>query len=234
MNWHHQSSQGFSLDPTASGPPEALVILLQDLGTSAVRLAPIAARWATSLPTAAFIALDTLAPFDPLASCLSKRTTLDPDANVEPSALDRMTRHLEPLLRGRLRCHRLDAGRLVLVGFGSGGTLALHMALRRGLGCAGVLAIGAKVMRPVPRIQRVDQKLRLIACAGDGDIDHRSLRETVTLLATYGIDTRAALLPSSARSDEAIRHGAAYLVELVATAQRRDQGHIDRESSDAR
>ncbi|SDR56960.1 hypothetical protein SAMN05444161_6384 [Rhizobiales bacterium GAS191] len=217
-------SRGFRLDPVTRPSREALVILLQDHGTSAATLAPVAARWATSVPAAAFVVLDGFGQFDPLSS-------LGPAANIEPLALDRMAQHLEPLLGGELRSNRLDAGRLVLVGFGYGGTLALHMVLRRGLGCAGALAFDAKVMRPLPRILRVDQKLRLIACGEDGD--HRSLREVVALLTTYGIDTRAALLPGTALSDQAIRHGSAYLVELVATAQRGDRFHLDRESSHA-
>ncbi|SEF10435.1 Predicted esterase [Rhizobiales bacterium GAS191] len=225
MAWM-QFSRGLRLDPVIRPSPEALVILLQDHGTSAATLAPVAASWATSVPGAAFVALDGFGQFDPLSS-------LDPDANVEPLVLDRVTQHLEPLLGRQLRSYRLDASRLVLVGFGYGGTLALHMVLRRGLGCAGVLAFGAKVMRPLPRIVRVDQKLRLIACAEDGDMDHSSLREVVALLTKYGIDTRAALLPGAALSDQAIRHGGAYLVELVATAQRGDRFHLDRESSHA-
>jgi predicted esterase len=228
-----QFSQGFSLGPIGGEPAEALVILLHGLGMSAVTLAPVAARWATSVPAAAFAALDALAPFDPRPSGPAPSPTLGLDPDVEPTAIDRMARDLEPLLRRQLRSHRLDAGRLVLVGFGHGGTLALQLVLRRGLGCAGVLAFGAKMMRPLPRIPSAGQKLRLIACAEDGGIDHRGLREAVALLTAYAMDTRAALLPGSALSEAAIRHGGAYLVELVATAQRRDRFRIDREISHA-
>jgi phospholipase/carboxylesterase len=229
----HRFSQGFSLGPIAGEPPEVLVILLHGLGMSAATLSPVAARWAASVPAAAFIALEGLGQTDPLPSCLPPHPALGLDADVEPSAFDRVARDLEPLLRRQLRSHGLDAGQLVLVGFGHGGTLALHLVFRRGLDCAGVLAFGAKMMRPLPQISSVGRKLRLIACAGDGDIDHRGLREAVALLTTYGLDTRAALVPGSALSDAAIRHGGAYLVELVATAQRRHHIHIDRESSHA-
>ena len=44
-----------------------------------------------------------------------------------------------------------------------------------------------------------------------------------------GIDTRGVLLMGSALSDETVRHGGAYLVELVASAQRRGRFHVDQE-----
>jgi hypothetical protein len=70
----------------------------------------------------------------------------------------------------------------------------------------------------VPRIVRVAHKVRLIACVGDEA--HSSLRDDVALLTARGIDTRGVVLSGSGLSQEAIRHGGAYLVELVATAQR--------------
>jgi hypothetical protein len=59
------------------------------------------------------------------------------------------------------------------------------------------------------------------------------LCDLVAQLTTRGIDARGILLGGSALSDEAIRHGGAYLVELVATAQRGDHLHVNRESSHA-
>jgi pimeloyl-ACP methyl ester carboxylesterase len=130
-----------------------------------------------------------------------------------------------------LRAYRLDASRLVLVGFGYGGTLALHLVLRHGWRCAGVLAFAAKLARPLPRLISVRQKGRLIGRLGDDDVGPGSLREIVTPLSACGIDARAVLLAGSALSDEAVRHGGAYLVELVATAQRGDLFHVDRRAA---
>jgi predicted esterase len=232
MTWM-QFSHGVRLDPIAKGSPEALVILLHDLGARAATLSPVVARWAATVPTTAFIALDGTEQPDPPSSGLLPHRTLDLDAGAEPAALDGATRHLGPLLERQLRSCRLEAGRLVLVGFGYGGTLALHMVLRQGWSCAGVLAFAAKLMHPLPRILRVDPKVRLIACLGEGHIGHGSLRDVVASLTGRGIDTRAVLLAGSALSDEAIRHGGAYLVELVATAQRGARFHVEPEGSHA-
>ena len=203
-------SHGFRLDPIGNGPPEALVVVLPDSGTPAGTLNAVAERWAMAVPTTAFIVLGASEQRDPHAP-----------------------RPLGPLLEQQLRAHRLDASRLVLVGFGEGGTLALHLSLHQNWSCAGVLAFAAKLMRPLPRLLAVNHKIRLIACSGDGPVDHGSLRDTVAALAGRGIDTRGIALAGSALSDEAIRHGTAYLVELVATAQRGNRLHIERASRHA-
>jgi pimeloyl-ACP methyl ester carboxylesterase len=203
-------SHGVRLDPVAKGPPEALVVLLPDFGASAETLTPVAMRWAAAVPTTAFIVLDTSEQRDP-----------------------RVPRPLGPLLEQQLRAHRLDASRLVLVGFGYGGTLALHLSLHQEWVCAGVLAFAAELMRPLPRLLGVNHKIRLIACAAHGPVDPSSLRDVVASLTGRGIDARGVTLAGPVLSDEAIRHGAAYLVELVATAQRGNRFHIERENHHA-
>ena len=107
-----------------------------------------------------------------------------------------------------------------MVGFGLGGTLALHMVLHGAQSCAGVLAFAAQLVRPLPRILRVDRKIRLVACAEDGDAGHGRLRDLVASLTAHGIDARGVVLAGPVLSDAAVRHGGDYLVELVATAQR--------------
>ena len=210
-----------ALDKTA---PEALVVLLHDLGASAAALTSIAARWSATVPAAAFIALDGV-----------ERLIATPvaDTDTAPTPLDRIAHTLEALLDHELRERRLDGARLVLVGFGYGGTLALHLLLRQRWSCAGILAFEAELMRPLPRILRIDCKVRLIDCTADAPADHGRLRDKVALLSARGLDTRGVLLAGSALSNEAIRHGGAYLVELVATAQRGNRFHVDRESSHA-
>jgi predicted esterase len=191
LTWR-QFPHGFRLDPIAKGPPNALVVVLPDAGAAAVTLYPVAVRWAETVPTTEFIVLEGGGQFE----------------------LDRA------MLQRELRARHLDASRLVLVGFGDGGTLALHEVLHRGRGCAGVLSLGAKLVRPPPPLAPVAAKVRLIASGEDGAVDHRGLRDFVALLTLAGIDARGVLLAAPSQSDEAVRHAGAYLVELVATAQR--------------
>jgi predicted esterase len=177
-----------------------------------VTLYPIVVRWAAAVPTTAFMVLEGIAPAGP-----------------EPDALDRAMLQVASLLQGEFRERHLDASRLVLVGFGRGGTLALHGVLRQGRGCAGVLALDARPVRPLSPLASIAAKVRLIASGEDGHADHRSLRDIVALLTSAGIDARGVLLAAPSQSDEAIRHAGAYLVELVATAQRGGAFSFDRE-----
>jgi dienelactone hydrolase len=202
MGWI-RFSHGLRLGPSAKGPPEALVVLLPDLGTATAMLMPVASRWATTVPTTAFVVLDSK------------------EASVEP------------LLSEQLRNFQLDANRLVMVGFGYGGTLALHMLLRQGWNWAGVLAFSARLTRLPGRILRTDIKVRLVECVDDRHADHASLRDVVASLTARGIDVRGTSLPGSFLSAAAIRHGGAYLVELVATAQRGAGFRADQKSDDA-
>jgi predicted esterase len=214
-----QFTQGLQLDPIGKGLPHALVVMLPDRGASAAQLELLATRWAMTVPTTAFIALDAIEQLEPGGPLLLANAALDTDAEL--ARIDSATRNLEPVLAGHLRSFRLDAGRLVVVGIGYGGTLALCLSVHQAWRCAGVLAFAAKLIRPLPRIVRVAHKVRLIGCAGGEG--HNRLRDDVALLTARGIDTRGVVLAGSALSDEAIRHGGAYLVELVATAQRGDR-----------
>ncbi len=164
------------------------------------------------MPTTAFVALDgleqvTATSYDSL------------DIAASSTALDHATRHLEPLLEQQLRFHCLDASRLVLVGFGHGGTLALHRVLHQGWSCAGVLAFTARLARPLPRLPRIGCKVRLIESVAPGPADHSNLRDVVALLTARGIDTRGVLLSGSALSDQGHSPAEPTWSSWVATAQ---------------
>ncbi|HEX9461682.1 MAG TPA: hypothetical protein VGB82_03710 [Alphaproteobacteria bacterium] len=218
MAWM-QFSHGIRLDPTATKLPEALVVLLHDFGGSAAMLTAKLARWATMVPATAFVALDGVERPES-ATDGAMDGALANGAGGGVAGIARAAQDLELLVDQQLRSYRLGPNRLVLAGFGYGGTVALHLLLHRGWTCAGVLAYGAKVVRPLPGSLQVQSKVRLIECIGDGHVGYGSVREVVSLLTDRGIDARGVLLGGSVFSDAAIRHGGAYLVELVATAQR--------------
>lgn len=218
MSWM-QFSGGLRLAPLAGGSPEALVILLHDVGGSATMLGSHAAHWRTTVPTTAFVAFDGLER--PEAAAVDCPLPAAPSSVPEPTGLDLAARDLEPLLAQQMRSFGVGAGRVVLVGFGYGGALALHLVLHHGWMCAGVLAYAMSVIRPLPRnVGPVPTKVRLIECVGDGHVGYAGVRDVVGLLTEHGIDARGVLLDGPVWSAAALRHGGAYLVELVATAQR--------------
>jgi predicted esterase len=211
-------SQGFRLNPVAKGSPKALVVLLRDPGTSIEAVAAVAARGAASVPAAAFVALDGIRQIEPSSDAV-RNTSVDPRNHAAPDSLDRAGRSLVPLVAQELRARRLDASQLVLVGFGSGGTLALHLVLRQGWSSAGVLAFAPALTDPPPRTVRRNHKIRLIDNVSNSGAAHAGMRDVVSILVDRGIDVRRVRLSGPMLSDEAIRHGALYLAELVATAQ---------------
>jgi predicted esterase len=211
-------SQEFRLNPVAKGSPKALVVLLRDPGTWIEAVAAVAARWAASVPAAAFVALDGIRQIEPTSEVV-RSTIADPRNGAKPDWLDRAGRSLVPLVAQELRARRLDASQLVLVGFGSGGTLALHLVLRQGWSSAGVLAFAPALKDPLPRSVRRSPKIRLIDSAGNSSGAHAGARDVVSLLVARGVDVRRIRLSGPMLSEEAIRHGALYLAELVATAQ---------------
>jgi phospholipase/carboxylesterase len=218
MDWT-RFSRGHRLDPIAGGPPDAVVVLLHDMGQSTATLRAVVARWAAAVPTTAFVAFDGIELRDPPPR--DDEPPGKPDPDPEPRVLDRIARDLAPLIAEEQRFWEIGARRLVLVGFHRGGTVALHLALDHGCSCAGVLAFSPGLSPAACPSIRTDAKIRLIESCETNDVDHAGLRDAVASLAAHGIDARGAVLNGPAQSDEAIRYGGAYLVELIATAQRR-------------
>jgi predicted esterase len=212
-----QFSQGFQLNPVAKGSPQALVVLLQDVDTPIAALASVAARWAVSVPAAAFIGFEDIERPDQTSDAV-RNAILDPGSGVKPELLDCAARSLAPLVAQELRRRRLDASQSGLVGFGSGGSLALHLVLRQRWSCAGVLAFAPALTDPPPRVVRRSHKIRLIDSVSNSNGAHAGARDVVSTLTDRGIDVRRVRLGGPMLSDEAIRHGALYLAELVATA----------------
>jgi len=212
--------RGHRLDPIAGGPPEAIVVVLHDFGQSTEALRAVAERWAASVPTTAFVLFDSIEQIDPPPCGGAWHPLLDLAAGAEPLVLDRIVRHLEPLLAP------LDASRLVLVGFHHGATVALHLALRHGWSCAGVLAFSPLLPQRLPRCIRIDAKIRLIESLESPHTGHADLRDAVSSLAARGVDARGVVLAGAILSDEGVRHGCAYLGELIATVQRAERFHV--------
>lgn len=224
-------SQEFRLSQIAQWSPEALVVLLHDDAYSLQKLNPVAERWAMAMPGTVFETFKAIEQPDPRATPRSPSAAVDiAAASAEFAAeLDRSIGDLEAVLQRLLRARRLEPSQLVLVGFGFAATVALHTALRLSWNCAGALVFGAILLRPLPRALRMDQKIRLIECTPDGRAGHASLRDDIGLLAARGIDARGAVLKGSTLSDESVRHGGAYLAELVANAQRSGRWQVDPE-----
>ncbi len=202
MTWK-QFAFGFRVDP-AKAPPDSAVILLHDLGATSASLASVATVWGALMPRTAFIAVDGIEQLEPPSY-----------GSTEPAVLDRTARRLDPVVERQLRTFRPAVGRVMIAGFGYGGTLALHMLLSHGWEGAGVLAVNARLTRPLVRTIKARSKVRLVECTNDCASEQSRVREFAASLAAAGVDVRQTCLADSALSDEAIRRAGAYLVELA-------------------
>jgi predicted esterase len=227
MEWTAFSG-GHRLGPLAGDLPDAVVVLLHDLGEPTETLLSVAASWAETAPTTAFVAFDSLEQRHPPPAGGQWPTMLDVDADAEPGALNRIARHLTQMIAEQQRAWRLDDRQIVLVGFRQGATAALHVVLHHGWSCAGVLAFSPKLPQALPRIIPIGPKLRIIESVETSRVSYAKLRDIVASLAVRGIDARGVVLDGALLSAEAIRYGGAYLVGLIAAAQHRvDRGARD-------
>lgn len=213
-------SHWIKADEPLNGAPEALVVLLQESAYPSVQMKSVTARWAATVPSAAFAVL--------CVSDYSSRplATNEAGPSTERDRLESAAKELKKFIDDQLSARRFQADRLVLAGFGQGGSIALHLLLQQGANCVGVLALDARFIRPISRMKRVDYKIRLIELSDRGAA-HAGLRDFVEVLTGLGIDGRGIRLPGCATSEVAIRHGGAYLAELVATAQRGNRLPLD-------
>ena len=216
MTWT-KAFPGFRLDPIAEGAPDALVVLLHEPAATDATLTNVASCWAPMMPTTAFIAVERNGAFALPDDGFDSSAGTDPRAQL--ITLDHAARRLETLIRQHARTFGIEARRLVLAGFGSGGTLALWLSMREAWHGAGVLAIGARLALPFPQPRADAGKIRLIECLPGKSGSSSALPDAVALFRARGIDVRGAVLTASCLSDDAARHGGAYLAELVATAQ---------------
>ena len=92
-----------------------------------------------------------------------------------------------------------------------------------------MLAFAPALQDPLPRVVRRNPKIRLIDSAGTSS----GARDLTSLLVDRGIDVRRVRLSGPMLSEEAIRHGALYLAELVATAHWRARHPVAQGVDDA-
>lgn len=134
-----------------SGRAKSLVVFVHGYGANGADLLGLADPLAPHLPDTAFVAPD--AP-DPCAGnpfgfqwfpipWLDGSTEAQAAAGLAASAVD-----LNAFLDARLADEGLDAGALALVGFSQGSMMSLHVAPRRTVPVAAVVAFSGRLLQP--------------------------------------------------------------------------------------
>ncbi|HVJ52472.1 MAG TPA: PHB depolymerase family esterase [Aliidongia sp.] len=132
----------------ATGPADALVVLLHGLGADGADLIELAGPLGAVLPQAAFVAPDAPEPCD-MAPYGRQWFSLQ---SREPAALaagaDRAAPVLAAFIEAELAARRLDASRLALVGFSQGTMMALHLGLRLDPAPAAIVGFSGLLVAP--------------------------------------------------------------------------------------
>jgi phospholipase/carboxylesterase len=151
---------------------EGLVVFLHGYGADGADLLGLADVLGPHLPGVAFVAPD--APEDCAGGGFGRQWFPIPwidgssqaaaDAGLEAAAVD-----LNAFLDARLAEESLGPERLVLVGFSQGAMMSLHVAPRRTMAVAGVVAISGRLLRPEALAEAAQVKPPVLLIHGDQD-----------------------------------------------------------------
>ena len=130
------------------GSADALVVLLHGYGANGDDLIALADGWRERLPGAAFVAPNAADPIPGMPGSLQwfPLTMRDPSEYWRGVVAARPA--LDRFLDAELTRYRLDANRLVLVGFSQGTMMALHTGLRRAAAPAAIVGFSGLLAGP--------------------------------------------------------------------------------------
>lgn len=161
----------FGRTPAQSGKATSLVMFLHGYGADGADLLGLADVLADHLPNTAFVAPD--APDRPLMAPYGYQWF--PIPRFDGSSEDQMnagmaqsTADLNAFIDERLAAEGLGPEALVVIGFSQGAMMALHVAPRRSVGIAGVIAISGRLMVP-ERLAEALVKPPILIMHGDAD-----------------------------------------------------------------
>jgi len=174
--------------------PEALVVVLF-LAGSAYESAQVARQWLPMVPRVCFTSVEIFGSAWHIG---------------RPSLKDKIA--------GTAGSLGIDPGKVILVGIGEAGRLAIDLALGDSLPTFGVIAFDIAAPSELPHSTRSNARIRLVQHASDEDPEGVRFGELVAAMRRRDIDYRATLLPPNQGHERMMRAGAAYLVELVAMA----------------
>lgn len=156
----------------AKGQAESLLVFLHGYGANGADLLGLADVMGPHLPGVAFIAPDAPEPcrgggvgfqWFPVP-WIDGSPQAAADAGLEASTVD-----LQAFLDARLTDEGLTPDRLVLVGFSQGAMMSMHVAPRREVEVAGIVAISGRLLRPELLSAEARVKPPVLLMHGDQD-----------------------------------------------------------------
>ncbi len=184
----------FGRKPATSGNPKSLVVFLHGYGADGADLLGLADALAPHLPDTAFVAPDAAeripaAPFGLQWFAIPRFDGASEE--VAEAGLHRSTDDLNDFLDQRLKHENLGPQVLVLIGFSQGAMLALHVAPRRTVKMAGVIAISGQLLMPEKLATQATSKPPVLVMHGDEDqvVDFTEMTAACNALFSAGFET---------------------------------------------
>jgi phospholipase/carboxylesterase len=155
-----------------SGVARSVVVFVHGYGADGADLLGLADAFAPHLPDTVFVAPD--APERCVGGGFGYQWFPIPwldgsDVALAEAGLDAATRDLDGFLDARLADEGLGPEALALVGFSQGAMISLHLAPRRAVALAGVVAISGRLLRPEALAAEAVVKPPVLLVHGDQD-----------------------------------------------------------------
>lgn len=155
-----------------SGKARSLVVFVHGYGADGADLLGLADPLGAHLPDTVFLAPDApeACAGNPFGRQWFSIPRFDGSSEVDAAVgMNRAADDMNAFLDARLAEEGLGPEALVLVGFSQGAMMSLHVAPRREVAVAGVVAISGKLMRPATLAQEGKVKPPVLLIHGDQD-----------------------------------------------------------------
>lgn len=187
--------------PTISGPEKApsngaaaeqLVVFLHGWGADGNDLIGLAKSWSEVLPHAHFISPHAPDVCDANPAGRQWFSFQDRDADEIAAAAAGAAAIINRFLDDNLERLALSDSRLALVGFSQGAMMALYIALRRTVPCAGVVGYSGALIGAETLADEIRSRPPMLLAHGDADqvVPFASLDAAVQMLGSHDVSVR--------------------------------------------
>ncbi|MGV8955775.1 MAG: alpha/beta hydrolase [Cypionkella sp.] len=155
-----------------SGKAASMVVFVHGYGADGADLLGLADVLGPHLPDTVFYAPDAPEPCagNPFGRQWFGIPRFDGSSEVDAAVeMNRAADDLNGFIDVALQAEDLEPKALILVGFSQGAMMALHVAPRRDVAVAGVIAISGKLMRPATLAMEMKVKPEVLLMHGDRD-----------------------------------------------------------------
>ena len=178
--------------PAAGGAARKLVLLLHGLGADGNDLIGLAEPWSRLLPEACFAAPDAPEPCDMAPTGRQWFSLGDRAPERMADGIARAAEALDADIDARLEALGLGERDLALVGFSQGTMMALHVAYRRAVPCAGVLGFSGALVAGEGLADALRARPPAFLIHGDADemVPPAALLDAATTLGACGVSVQ--------------------------------------------